>query len=83
MLQKIALLVPAPTWIGFALSLVAVLVGWLFSINATTVFLFFVFIAWVLLYSSEYKLPLSNHLIIVFYVLMGHLPATIVKYLFF
>lgn len=83
-LQKFFRFIPVPTAFGFLLSLVAVLIGWLLSINITMVFagiVCLVCIAWTL--QKDYKLPWDNNLLLVVYILLGHLPYLVFSFLFF
>lgn len=81
MFAKLIRAIPAPMLIGLIVSLIAVFIGWLFSVSATVVFATLVFFAWLFLCFGEYKLPASNHVMILLYVLLGHAPYLVVKFL--
>jgi len=81
MFAKLIRSIAAPTLIGFVISLVAVLIGWIFSANVTTVFLTEVFITWLFLCFGEYKLPTGNHIVLLILMLLGHAPYLAVKFL--
>ena len=88
MFKKIGLLVPALTWMGFALSIVLAVIGWVFSFSAAHVTLDFVIcvaLLWGWFRISEYgpNVSLAHHLILVGYVLLGHLPYLLVRFFFF
>jgi hypothetical protein len=88
MFEKIALFIPVPTWVGFILSLMAAAIGWVFSLSTMTVtlgFVLFVVLAWGWFRMSEYgpNVPFSDHLILVGYALLGHIPYLLVKFFFF
>lgn len=81
MFLKLIRTIPVPTLVGFVISLIAVLIGWLFSMDATTVFLRLMFITWLFLCFGEYKPPAPNYVLILVYALLGHVPYLAVKFL--
>ena len=77
MLKVLFNIIPVPTLLGFVMSLMATAIGFTFSISIDGVFLTMVTLSWLLLFMSEYRLSFMNHLLIIIYTLLGHLPVFI------
>jgi len=64
--------IPVPILIGLAMSVVTILIGLKISAHPTALFAALFCIFWIAMYSSEYKLPLANFLVVSVLLWVGH-----------
>lgn len=88
MILKIIQFFPAPMWLGFALGALATIVGWIFTWSTMTItlgFMLLVIVVWGWFRMSEYgpNVSFANHLMVLWYILLGYVPFLLVKYVFF
>jgi hypothetical protein len=64
--------IPVPILIGLLMSVVTIIIGLTISAHPTAVFAVLFCIFWIAMYSSEYKLPFVNFLVVSVLLWVGH-----------